>query len=116
LEIQPQSERLEQRSYQTDCLYGYIYSPPVNAQSLGALWKEGSMNNPETAYDWQQPYTAAIWETDKLLMDGRIYKALSAVEGRRLSPVEVGSDEDRALTEADAGIQGLITESTEKPV
>jgi hypothetical protein len=74
------------------------------------------MNNPETAYDWQQPYTAAIWETDDLLMEGRICEALSAVEERRLSPVEVGSDEDHALTEADTGIQGLITERTEKPV
>jgi hypothetical protein len=55
------------------------------------------MNNPETTYDWQQPYTAAIWETDNLPMEGRIYEALSAVEERRLSPVEVGSDEDRAL-------------------
>jgi hypothetical protein len=56
---------------------------------------------------------AAIWETDDLLMDGRIYEALSAVEQRRLSPVEMNSDEDRALSEADTGIQTLITEKTE---
>jgi hypothetical protein len=74
------------------------------------------MNNPETTYDWQQPYTAAIWETDNLLMEGRIGEAQSAIEKRRLSPVQVGSDEDRALTEADTGIQGLITERTEEPV
>lgn len=73
------------------------------------------MNNPETGYDWQQPYTAAIWETDNLLMNGRIHEALSAVELRRLSPVEVGSDEDRALTEADTGLQNLATGRTEKP-
>ncbi len=74
------------------------------------------MNHPETAYDWQQPYTAAIWETDGLLMKRRIYAAVSAVGRRRLSPVEVGSDEDQALTEADSGIQGLITESTKSLV
>jgi hypothetical protein len=73
------------------------------------------MNNPETAYGWQEPYTAAIWETDDLLVKGRIYEALSAVEERRLSPVEVGSDEDHALMEADTGIQVLITEIAEKP-
>jgi hypothetical protein len=78
-------------------------------------FKEGPMSNPETTYDWQQPYTAAIWETDDLLMNGRIYEALSAVEQRRLSPVEVGSDEDRALTEADTGLQNLATGRTEKP-
>jgi hypothetical protein len=43
------------------------------------------MNNPEKTYDWQQPYTAAIWETDSLSITGRIYEALSAVEERRLS-------------------------------
>jgi hypothetical protein len=74
------------------------------------------MNDPEKTYDWQQPYTAAIWETDNLSIKGRIYEALSAVQERRLSPVELGSDEDRALTEADTGIQSLITERTEKAV
>jgi hypothetical protein len=72
------------------------------------------MNNPEKTYDWQQPYAAAIWETDNLLMEGRIGEALSAVEERRLSPVQVGCDEGHALAEADAGIQNLIAERTEK--
>jgi len=35
---------------------------------------------------------------------------MSAVAERRLSPVQVGSDEGHALAEADAGIQSLITE------
>jgi hypothetical protein len=35
------------------------------------------MNNPEKTYDWQQPYAAAIWEADNLLMEGRISEALS---------------------------------------
>jgi hypothetical protein len=74
------------------------------------------MNNPEKTDDWQQPYTAAIWETDSLSITGRIYEALSAVEERRLSPVEPGSDEDRALTEADTGIQSLFTKGTEKAI
>ena len=78
--------------------------------------QEGPMNNPEKTYDWQQPYTAAIWETDNLLMEGRIGEALSAVEERRLSPVQVGSDEGHALAEADAGIQSLITQRPEKGV
>jgi hypothetical protein len=72
------------------------------------------MNNPEKTYDWQQPYTAAIWETDNLLMEGRIGEALSAVEERRLSPVQVGSDEGHALAEADMGIQTLISERAGK--
>jgi hypothetical protein len=71
------------------------------------------MNNPEKTYGWQHPYTAAIWETDNLLMEGRISEALSAVEERRLSRVQVGRDEGHALAEADAGIQSLITERTE---
>jgi histidine ammonia-lyase len=74
------------------------------------------VKHPEKTYDWQLPYTAAICETDNLLMEGRIGEALSAVEERRLSPVQVGSDEGHALAEADAGIQSLITERTEKAV
>ena len=35
------------------------------------------MNDPEKTYDWQQPYAAAIWEADNLLMEGRISEALS---------------------------------------
>jgi hypothetical protein len=66
------------------------------------------MNN-QAFYSWQEPYTAAIWETDDLLINGRIDKALCAVKQRRLSPVETNSDEDRALSEADTGIQTLIT-------
>jgi hypothetical protein len=66
------------------------------------------MNN-QASYSGQEPYTAAIWETNELLMNGRIDKALCAVEQRRLSPVEANSDEDRALSEAETGIQRLIT-------
>jgi hypothetical protein len=73
------------------------------------------MNN-QPNYPWQEPYTAAIWETDDLLMDSRIYEARSAIAQRRLSPVETNSDEDHALSEADIGIQTLITEKTESPV
>jgi hypothetical protein len=47
-------------------------------------------------------------------MEARIGEALSAVDERRLSPVQVGSDEGHALAEADAGIRSLITERTEK--
>jgi hypothetical protein len=74
------------------------------------------MSKPETTYDWQQPYTAAIWETDNRLIEGRVCLALSTVEQRRLGPVEPDSDEDRALTSAEAGLRSLITERTKKPV
>ncbi len=74
------------------------------------------MNNPQKTYDWQQPYPAAIWETDNLLMEGRISEALSAVEERRLSRGQVARDEGNALAEADAGIQSLMIERTEKRV
>jgi hypothetical protein len=74
------------------------------------------MSKPETTYDWQQPYTAAIWETDNRLIKGRVDEALSTVERRRLGPVEADSEEDRALTAAEAGLRSLITERTEKPV
>jgi len=47
-------------------------------------------------------------------MTERIYEAISALEQRRLSPVERSSDEDRALKNAEAGIKALITERTDR--
>jgi hypothetical protein len=73
------------------------------------------MTNPET-YVWQAVYVRAILETNDLLITGRIYEALSAIEQRRLSPVERDSDEDCALNDAEARIKTLITERTEKLV
>jgi hypothetical protein len=71
------------------------------------------MTNPES-YGWQSVYVRAILESDDLLITGRIYEALSALEQRRLSPVESNSDEDRALKNAEAGIKALITERVER--
>jgi hypothetical protein len=71
------------------------------------------MSNPEI-YGWQSVYAQAIPETDDLLLTGRIYEAISAIEQRRLSPVESNSDEDCALNDAEAGIKALITERTDR--
>jgi len=71
------------------------------------------MTNPEI-YGWQAVYVRAILETDDLLITGRIYEALSALEQRRLRPVESTSDEDCALNKAEAGIKALITERTDR--
>jgi hypothetical protein len=73
------------------------------------------MTNPEI-YGWQSIYVRAILETDNSLITGRIYEALSAIEQRRLSPVERDSDEDCALDDAEVRIKTLITERTEKLV
>jgi flagellar biosynthesis regulator FlbT len=62
------------------------------------------------SYSWEESYLAAVRETDKNLMEGRIYEALAAVERRRLSPVESDGDEDRALKNVEAGIKALIAE------
>jgi hypothetical protein len=76
--------------------------------------REAQMNI-SAKYPWQQSYFDAACETDDSLMMGRVYEALSAIEERRLSPVEPGGDEERALTAADAAVQGLISERVEKP-
>jgi hypothetical protein len=65
------------------------------------------------SYSWEESYLAAVRETDKSLMEGRIYEALAAIEQRWLSPVEPGSDEDRALKNAEAGVKALIAERTD---
>jgi hypothetical protein len=71
------------------------------------------MTNPEI-YGWQSVCVRAILETDDLLVAGRIYEAISAIEQRRLSPVESNSDEDCALNDAEMGIKALITEQTDR--
>ena len=71
------------------------------------------MTNPEI-YGWQSVYAQAILETDDLLITGRIYEAISAIEQRRLSPVESNSDEECALNDAAVGIKALITERTDR--
>ena len=71
------------------------------------------MTNPEI-YGWQSACARAILERDDLLIIKRIYEAISAIEQRRLSPVESNSDEDCALNDAEVGIKALITERTEK--
>jgi hypothetical protein len=62
-------------------------------------------------YPWQDSYVKAALETDSSLMKLRIYKALSAIEQRRLSPVEPDSSDDRALKIADDRIHTLIADT-----
>jgi len=69
--------------------------------------KEGFTKKPNI-YPWQVEYVSAVLETDGTEMRSRIYAAIAAIEQRRLSPVS--RDENRALTEAEAGLQRLITE------
>jgi len=58
----------------------------------------------------------AILEVDDAQITERIYKAIAAIELRRLSPWKIDCDEKRALDAADEGIKALVTERTEKLV
>ena len=61
-------------------------------------------------YMWQTAYNAAVLETDNGKIPLRIYEALAAIEQRRLSDLEAGSDEERALEEAERGLLALKAE------
>ena len=65
-------------------------------------------------YHWQAAYVPAILENDDSRICSRIYEAIAAIERRRLT--SVNSDEDLALTQAEAGLQILISETTGKYV
>ena len=69
-----------------------------------------------STYPWRAAYVSAILETDDAQIIERIYKAIAAIELRRLSPWKIDGNEKRALDAADAGIQALVTERTEKLV
>jgi hypothetical protein len=91
----------------------YSYSLYVGVQSARARPEGGPTANPEI-YGWQSVYAKAILETDDLLIAGRIYEAIAAIEQRRQGPVESNSDEDCALNNAEIGIKALITERTDR--
>ena len=61
-------------------------------------------------YTWQAAYRAAILETDNAAIPLRIYEALAAIEQRRLSDLEPGSEEDRSLEDAERGLLALKAE------
>jgi hypothetical protein len=61
-------------------------------------------------YIWQATYQAAILETDDAALPLRIYEALAAIEQRRLSDLESGGEEDRALEDAEQGLLALKAE------
>ena len=61
-------------------------------------------------YLWETAHRAAILETDNAAIPQRIYEALAAIEQRRLSDLEPGSEEDRALEEAERGLLALKAE------
>jgi hypothetical protein len=61
-------------------------------------------------YPWEEPYMAAIYETDDANMPRHILEATSAIEQRLLSPVELGSEEDKAIRRAQTGLATLRAE------
>jgi hypothetical protein len=52
-------------------------------------------------YFWQDNYIAALTETDPAKLRGRVYEAIVAIEQRRLSPIDPGSEEHNALERAE---------------
>jgi hypothetical protein len=63
-----------------------------------------------STYRWRVAYVSAILEIDETKITERIYKAIAAIEQRRLSPWKIDDNEEHALDAADAGIQALVTE------
>jgi hypothetical protein len=63
-----------------------------------------------TNYLWFESYMSAICETDETKKAGRILEARSALEERLLSPVKAGSDEEKAIKNAQKGLTILTAE------
>jgi hypothetical protein len=104
----PKANRIGQRDFLKSFVADHCtkaYTPPKSPNGRVG----GSAMNYQT-YAWQNAYMAAVCETDNGLMMIRIYEALAAIEQRQLTPVEPGSDEERALEAAETGLRSLITE------
>ena len=61
-------------------------------------------------YSWQYDYIGALLETDDSKLARRVYEALAAIEQRLLSPIEPGSDEEKALKTAQKLLAIIKTE------
>jgi hypothetical protein len=58
-------------------------------------------------YAWQTLYLSAISEANPAEKSRVIYEAVSAIEERLLSPIELGGEEKRSITEAQRNLQAL---------
>jgi hypothetical protein len=67
-----------------------------------------------TNYLWYESYLNAICETDETRKAGRILEARSALEERLLSPVQPGSDEEKAIQTAELGLKVLSAERVDR--
>ena len=55
-------------------------------------------------YSWQDDYIAALAELDPEKQRQYVYRAISAIEQRRLSPLEPGSEEHQAIERAERAL------------
>jgi hypothetical protein len=83
-----------------------VHGKPSSARAVWrstrtTYWKE---------YPWQAAYQAAVLETNDSAMSLRIYEALAAIEQRRLSYLDIGEEENRALERAEQGLLALKAE------
>lgn len=63
---------------------------------------------------WQDDYIAALVETDPAKKRQRVYQAIGALEQRRLSPLEPGSEEHDAILRAEKALNILKTTLSER--
>ena len=58
-------------------------------------------------YSWQDDYLATIAETDPIKLRRRLYEAVAAIEQRRLSPIDPGTEEHQAIERAERALRIL---------
>jgi hypothetical protein len=58
-------------------------------------------------YSWQEDYIAALAEMDPAKQRQYVYRAKAALEQRRLSPMEPGSDEYVSIERAERALEIL---------
>jgi hypothetical protein len=66
-----------------------------------------ALTEDRAVYLWQDDYIAALAEMDPEKRRESVYKAVVAIEQRRLSPLEPGSEEYQALERAERALELL---------
>lgn len=75
--------------------FPYFFEYPKRVRSAGRR---------PLMYSWQDDYIAALAELDAEKQREYVYRAVSAIEQRRLSPLEPGSEEHQAIERAERAL------------
>ena len=75
--------------------------------SYFSVYRKVAIGRIRNVYSWQDDYIAALAELDPAKQRQCVYRAMAAIEQRRLSPIEPDSEEYQAIGRAERALEIL---------